>query len=136
MADADALADVRELWPKVTEVTASAILKLKQGLVLGETFLGYRFLRGFIAAGCQALLKAEGGDINLVSLTRETLRTTERILGPLKSSTSAILTDNEGALLATIATKVNEIKTAEQKFNTTLEQLCDDAADDETLVDI
>lgn len=128
--------DVQDLWKNVV-VTVHAMLKLKEGLVAGETSLGFRYLRGFIAQGCFALSKAEGKGKtpDLVKLTKETIESTERVLGSVES-TPSIVTDGEGALLAAIAAKITEIKEAGKRFGVGIKQIARDAGPDATLVDI
>lgn len=126
--------DVQDLWKDVADVTVPAVLQLKEGLVAGQTFLSFRYLRGFIAQGCFALTKVEtkGKTPDLVKLTKNTLERTERIMGPVES----IVTDNEGALLAAITAKVTEIKEAGKRFDLGVKQIAGDAGPDATLVDI
>lgn len=128
--------DVQDLWKDVA-VTVPALLKLKEGLVAGQTFLSFRYLRGFIAQGCFALTKAEtkGKTPDLVKLTKNALEDAERFIGPVES-TPSIVTDNEGALLTAITAKVTEIKEAGKRFDLGVKQIAGDAGPDATLVDI
>lgn len=128
---------VRELWKDVADGTVPQTLKLKEYLVKGQVFLGFRYMRDFIAEGCHALSKSESRNQapDLVTLTKGTFEKTQLLMGLLES-TLLIPTDKEDVALAAIATKVTEIKDVGRRFGDRLEQTAGDAGPGATLVDI
>lgn len=113
--------------PELTHLTPERIKVLKQGLIDGKLILPYRYLRGFLVAGCKALNKSGNQDgTNAVSIAQEALTDVELIIGPLQA-TPAVVTELEGAYVAAYNTKLKEMRDAGQKFDVGVKHLAGDA---------
>lgn len=79
----------------------------QQGLLEGNILLRYRYLRSFVAIGCNILARdgdPVGRDREIVN---EALGHTKRALGPLE--TEVAKTDRQGAIIATVTAKIQEM---------------------------
>ncbi len=116
--------EVGERWPEIEGVTASRLLRLRQGFCREGCFLEYRLLRGIIAEGVQQV--DSWTDQELYTSATSLHETVRRIVPPVESTPLIPTTNPQRALLMGLLNKIKEIRVAGRDFDEQLKGVCGD----------